>query len=145
MQKLKIRFDKKWAENEKHCWIWTGAHGGSRSPRPQISYQGKIVYATRIAWILYKGSVPPKLNILHTCDEPSCVNPEHLFLGNQQVNMQDASRKGRLNKNVINEEVVAHIRGLRSLALSYQNISHISGIPLGTVGHILAGTRWSNV
>lgn len=52
--------------------------------------------AHRAAWILTNGRVPPGLFVLHHCDNPPCVRPDHLFLGTQTDNMRDASQKGRL-------------------------------------------------
>lgn len=54
-----------------------------------------MVLAHRIAWEMTHGTIPMGLYVLHRCDTPACVNPEHLFLGDQTVNMQDAKRKGR--------------------------------------------------
>ena len=56
---------------------------------------GKTVYAHRRAWEIVNGSIPEGLCVLHKCDNPSCINPEHLFLGTQLENIEDRNSKGR--------------------------------------------------
>lgn len=74
------------------CWIWIGTK--NQSGRGQLWYKGKLYGAPRLAWHLLVGS-RCNLNVLHTCDNPSCVNPAHLFLGTQKTNMEDMVAKGR--------------------------------------------------
>ena len=55
----------------------------------------RMWYAHRVAWQLYKGDIPDQLKVLHKCDVPNCVNPDHLFLGTQADNVHDCENKGR--------------------------------------------------
>jgi hypothetical protein len=55
--------------------------------------------APRAAWLLLKGEIPADTNVLHRCDNPPCVNPEHLFLGSQAENVLDMRQKGRARGN----------------------------------------------
>ena len=75
------------------CWVWL------LSTIPQgyghFKVAGKTRRAHRVVWEEFKGPIPERLKVLHTCDNPSCVNPEHLFLGTQADNMQDMKQKGR--------------------------------------------------
>lgn len=59
---------------------------------------GRVVLAHRAAWALVNGPVPPGLRVLHKCDNPPCVNPEHLFLGTSKENTADMIAKGRLRR-----------------------------------------------
>lgn len=84
------------------CWEWTGAKrgGGYGTMGFYIAETKKKPhkYAHRIAWELYKGSIPEGMSLCHRCDNPGCVNPEHLFLGTHKDNMNDRDAKGRNGK-----------------------------------------------
>lgn len=76
------------------CWLWTGKK--PKNGYGRIRYNGELWLATRLAWTLFKGPIPPGKFVLHDCpggDNPSCVR--HLWLGNQTDNMQDCVKKGR--------------------------------------------------
>lgn len=74
------------------CWNWTGAL--RKNGYGCVKYNGKTTSAHRIVWLLTYGQFP-KTNVLHTCDNRKCVNPKHLFEGNQRDNMLDAINKKR--------------------------------------------------
>lgn len=76
------------------CWLWTSksntrGYGQIRSP------DGKPMLAHRASWDVHNGPIPDGMCVLHKCDNPKCVRPDHLFLGNQQSNMDDMREKGR--------------------------------------------------
>lgn len=81
---------------ESGCWLWTGAaiNTGYGMFYPK---HGEGVLAHRYSYSLKNGPIPCGMHCCHKCDTPSCVNPDHLFLGSAAENMRDASRKGRLN------------------------------------------------
>ncbi len=92
MSKLEERF----AENVQYgdgCWTWKGG----RSPRGygKIEVSGRSLRAHRLSYELFVGEIPQGLMVCHTCDNPTCVRPDHLFLGTSQDNMDDKVRKGR--------------------------------------------------
>jgi HNH endonuclease len=81
------------------CWIWTGhldkkGYGniatGKKTP--------KTISAHRFSWIMHNGPILDGLHVLHRCDNPCCVNPDHLFLGTHKENMEDCKAKGRIFK-----------------------------------------------
>lgn len=79
------------------CWRWVGAlntngYGFLLYKRAGLGRQS----AHRVAYAMLKGPIPKGLNVCHTCDNPPCVNPDHLFLGTTRMNALDAKAKGRL-------------------------------------------------
>jgi hypothetical protein len=75
------------------CWLWTGA--ASKLGYGTVSVDGRKYNAHRFAWEAYRGAIPPGQCVLHRCDVPSCVNPDHLFLGSMKDNTRDMMKKGR--------------------------------------------------
>lgn len=119
------------------CWLWNGkcnpgAHGGGDYGHFDIGEQTYV--ASRIAWLLAHGRYPGDRYVCHTCDNPPCVNPAHLFLGTPQENMQDAVRKGRLRRDadrsprlaIEPHEVLANMR--RS-GLTHAKLGALFGVP----------------
>lgn len=84
-----------WVDASSGCWLWTGDKAKKGYGRLKI--EGKRVYAHRAMWEEKVGAIPAGQLVCHTCDNPSCVRPDHLFLGTQFDNMGDASAKGRCN------------------------------------------------
>jgi hypothetical protein len=87
---------------ESGCWLWTNSTG--RDGYGKISIQGKTIRAHRWSWEIHKGYSPGQLQVLHRCDVPLCVNPDHLFLGTNQDNVRDRELKGRGHKMPIHRE-----------------------------------------
>ncbi len=77
------------------CWEWHGA--GSRGVHPYGTFgvQGATVRAHRFSWELHAGKIPEGIYVLHRCDNPRCIRPDHLFLGTQADNVADMIAKGR--------------------------------------------------
>jgi hypothetical protein len=81
------------------CWLWTA--GKNKDGYGQIARSGgrTPISTHRAVWILAHGPIPSRQHVLHKCDVRNCVNPDHLFLGDQAANMKDAAAKGRLAGN----------------------------------------------
>jgi hypothetical protein len=73
--------------------LWTGNLNALGYGR--IWTYGHLEYAHHVSWEIHRGAIPDELKVLHRCDQPHCVNPNHLFLGTQADNMEDMRRKGR--------------------------------------------------
>lgn len=75
------------------CQLWIG--GCSAAGYGYLDYGGKRLSVHRVAWELFRGPIPPGMNVCHHCDVPLCGNPDHLFLGTHSDNQQDSKRKMR--------------------------------------------------
>lgn len=88
-----------WAKVTKRkgaCWVWKGAL--TRDGYGQVMYHGRGRGAHRLAWELTNGPVPDGKYVLHHCDNPPCINPEHLWVGTQKDNMLDCATKDRTGR-----------------------------------------------
>jgi len=94
-QTIEERFFLKSKVTENGCWEWQAAMGGSNNTYGVLRINKKHWYAHRLSYTLNIGDIPKGLKVCHTCDNPKCVNPDHLFLGTQYDNIQDCIKKNR--------------------------------------------------
>lgn len=141
------RFYEKVHPSSSGCHVWTAARDGNGYGRFAViatSKYTKTVLAHRYAWHLAFGELPDHLHVCHKCDNPSCVNAEHLFLGTDVENTLDACRKGRRGVKLTSASV-AEIRRLHGEGQSQRTIARSVGVSQPMVGQILRGERWAHV
>jgi hypothetical protein len=98
---LSVRFWR-FVEKTESCWLWRGGRI-SKTGYGTTSVMRKRILAHRASWELHNGPIPSGLWVLHTCDNPICVNPAHLFLGDRADNMRDAFQKGRIDMHKVSK------------------------------------------
>lgn len=79
------------------CWEWTAVRLNKKASRAygRFTIHRRQYLAHRVSWTISNGPIPPLLGVLHRCDNPQCVNPDHLFLGTHVDNMRDMWNKGK--------------------------------------------------
>ncbi len=140
-----------WAKVEKSdgCWLWTASKDGA-------GYglfgriDGKVHRSHRVSWALEHGEFP-SLCVLHRCDNPSCVRPDHLFLGTRDDNMRDRQEKGRQARGESNGRArltaaaVVEARTLRRAGTKLRVLAERYGVPESTIAHACSGRSWRHL
>ena len=133
------------------CWEWCGSRTDLGYGKIRISREKRNELAHRISWIFHFGSIPKELWVLHRCDDPSCVNPEHLFLGDHTANMADMRAKGRstrgeqMHNAKLTDEAVREARVLASTGVFQKDIAKGLGVGRRTIGKAIRGKTWQHV
>jgi hypothetical protein len=85
----------KYVVHQERCWGWTGPLTDKGYGIVQV--KGRKIGAHRLSYEYFKGPIPDGLHVLHSCDNPPCVNPDHLSVGTHQQNMREAKERKRFN------------------------------------------------
>lgn len=136
------------------CWNWNAS-------KDDLSYgtvflEKKCRRAHRVVFFLSKGPFPNVLKVCHTCDNPSCCNPKHLWLGTDADNVRDRDAKGRLIngkkyygsshvKSKLTEREVLQIRALSKFGWWQRELAEMYGVSQVTIHRIVRGTRWKHI
>jgi hypothetical protein len=130
------------------CWVWTAAKG-----KYGAFYDGKKnIAAHRYSYTLHHGDIPSGMYVCHTCDNPVCVNPAHLFLGTPKDNMVDKEKKGRGNYPKgdshhlakLTEDDIKKIKQL-SLSMTQKQIGSMFNVDASHISRILSGHKRGRV
>ena len=133
------------------CWIWDAGVGRDGYGRFSWEARGEAK-AHRAAYLLFKSKIPPGMHVLHKCDVPCCVNPEHLFLGNHRINMTDMVDKGRAKRCGIPGEEHHHskltneiVREIKASTCSQDTTAKKYGISQSAVSRLKSGKSWGHL
>lgn len=144
-----------WEQVEKTstCWLWTGSLNRGGYGAISLRLQGNtFTTAHRFAWVLHHGPLLLKVHVLHRCDVRRCVRPDHLFLGTNEDNVQDATTKGRQvphygeahGNAILTEQEVRAIHGLRGQETVARTAERFQ-VDRGTVSAIQLGKAWTHL
>lgn len=126
------------------CWLWTGAIFNLGYGK--VFWDGKFQKATRIAYRIFKGADPGPLFVCHKCDNPYCVNPDHLFLGTGAENSADMAAKGRSSQGERNGQSVlteADVLAIRADPRGLSDIGRAFGVTPTMISHIKKRIAWA--
>jgi hypothetical protein len=139
------------------CWVWTGAT--NKKGYGVYRLNGALQYTHRIALSLRVGQLPSSRQSCHRCDNPPCVNWDHLYVGTSTMNQRDAyRRRRRIGKGTppvtrgeqhwkakLTKEGVQSIRELAAKGVPQQQIAATFGVNQSTIQRILSGKAWTSV
>lgn len=132
-------------KREDECWEWKGSK--TTAGYGLIYWENRLQYAHRLSLELDGRPVPPRWHACHTCDNPPCVNPKHLFVGTPHDNVKDKVSKGRhtFGENHPNSKLtdtdVKEIRKLASEGMWQSDIARLYGVNQSHISTIVAGLK----
>ena len=131
------------------CWEWLAY--ADKNGYGNFWFDGKNHQSHRIAWMLTFGDIPDGMCVCHMCDNPSCVNPHHLFLGTSNDNTQDKMDKGRHVKSLgerhgnhkLNKQQVIEIKQKLKKKIKQKELAKEYKVSCGTISLIKSRKTWS--
>ena len=134
------------------CWLWVGTVLPGSHPYGRFTQRSKTTLAHRWAYESVNGAIPDGLVVMHTCDNPRCVRPDHLRVGTQKENVRDMWAKGRFvrqsgerNPNAkLSAATVEQIREHRKTHLLKETAACF-GVSRTTVSRIYLGRLWKTI
>jgi hypothetical protein len=136
-------------DHDTGCWNWTESR--DKKGYGRLTQTGGEVLAHRVSWVHFnKSPVPKGLHVMHKCDNPRCINPDHLMIGTNADNQADKINKGRHRGPKGETNCKAKLTETDVLAILQDNRSHAAvgrtyGVSYSTVSEIRAGQTWKHV
>lgn len=128
------------------CWLWEGAKQSGGYGR--FIYEGFVDGAHRVAYRLLKGPIPKGLHVCHSCDTPSCVNPDHLWVGIAKQNQSDCIAKGRKAKQN-SKLTIDQVREIRDKYIPRKyhldKLASEYGVDRAQIHRIVTHQRWKDI
>jgi hypothetical protein len=130
------------------CWNWLGYKG--RDGYGMIRHGHTMKLTHRVSWELQNGPIPDGLYVLHHCDKPACINPEHLFLGTQKDNVDDCRTKGRYalgESRTLSKLTEADVRQIRQLhsSVSQKELAKHYNVHNSVISLVVNRKIWKHV
>ncbi len=133
------------------CWLWRAGLRGDGYGAFGLG-RGKQVSAHRYSYELHNGQIPDGMVVMHSCDVPTCVNPDHLRLGTQADNQADSVRKGRRypgsqnHQAKLTESEVMEIRySARMSGVTQRALAKRYNVSPALISHIVASRSWRHI
>lgn len=146
---------ERWAKHIRRgegCWEWTAYRDPNGYGRMGGSEPRTVILAHRASWEIHFGPIPDNLDVLHTCDNPPCSRPDHLFLGTALDNMRDASTKNRTTKGeranaakLTAGQVLAIRARYAAGGISHQALADAYGVARESVSDLIRRETWKHL
>jgi len=142
-----------YVDRSSDCWLWLGCRNAAGYGRISIGRKATGRKAHRVAWELFRGEIPEGAYVLHSCDNPACVNPKHLFLGTQNDNLKDMRDKGRGSAPPVHLGEAHHnVKFSKEVALgiikssgSLRELANQYGVSTKTIWRLKNGKTWKEL
>lgn len=138
------------------CWDWSGNKDTNGYGRLYRDPRQSPFYAHRLSYQIYRGAIPSGMEVCHSCDNPSCTNPHHLFLGTHKDNVHDMIKKGRARGKGLSGEanpsailtwekvnkIRAEYSGRYKGGMTLKKLAEKYDVHFSTIGLIIQGKIW---